>query len=611
MITHITKDNRAKYTRLFAQAAEALKEGYKQNYPEEFTISSLEEYFQNLEELVSLNTRFARIPVDEEMFEIDLNTRQINIPSTFKKVGLAVQGDDLAEVVYFKVDRFFDTTDLNETFIMIQWEAPSGRKMASPAYFQEVDSETDKLIFGWAVTKEMTTSPGALRFSVSFVDGQVVTNEDDDIQDVNIKDLTYRLSTLISSININTGLNLANQNIIKFENRLVDLRNRIKNTPIFGEEVGEAALALILNYRDFKWDEDKTIDNILTDLIDDPEADGIETGLPLLAVSPNAGIISYKWVKENSEEQLAQGPGALRYFPVTYEEKDRYPEAVYFIKEGKDLYRYFDEERDTWMTLLDDGSLIINPRLYERIAFLNVEGPGNYYAEITNKEGMKVSTLTTAKAIVPPPAEISSVVIEGENKNEIYKVGEPVLINSTISYAGNENHADPQFRWFVDGVEIEGANGASHAASVVGDYTVEVINHWNKAASAEKLSNVWPIYPAAIKPVITSFEASLKHPTQGFVLTGSDLTIGFEKIEQPKATQYINWFWSDNDDMPGSIDDDPDAWELIVDEEGNAVTGNVLPNVQKPGDYKAVVYNIITENNKEETESEIIQVYKG
>lgn len=148
MITHITKDNRAKYVKLFAKATEALKASNSAIYPEDFSISSLEEYFQNLEELFNLDPKFLRLPVDEEMFEIDLNTRLITIPASFKKSGLGVQGDDLAEMVYFKVDRYFDATDLNETFIMIQWEAPSGKKMVSPAYFQEVDSETDKLIFG-------------------------------------------------------------------------------------------------------------------------------------------------------------------------------------------------------------------------------------------------------------------------------------------------------------------------------------------------------------------------------------------------------------------------------------------------------------------------------
>lgn len=609
MITHITKDNRAKYTRLFAQATDALKEGNAVNYPEEFSISSLEEYFQNLQELAELDTRFLRIPVDEEMFDIDLNTRQIIVPPSFKKVGLAVQGDDLAEVVYFKVDRFFDATDLNETFIMIQWEAPSGRKMASPAYFQEVDSETDKLIFGWAVTKEMTTSPGALKFSVSFVDGQIVSENNNEID---VTKLAYRLSTLVSSININAGLSLANQTVIKFEDRLKDLRSRIKNTPILGDDkYPEADPAVILNYLGFDWADERLVKNIFEELIDDPEATGVETGLPLLAISPNAGIISYKWFKEGSEDALAEGLGAIRYLPVTYTEDKKYPEAVYFIKEGTDNYRYFDEEKDSWMKLLDDGSEIVNPLLYERIAFLGVEGPGNYYAEIVNKEGMKLSSVVTPKAIVPAPAEIDAITIKAEDDNEIYEDGKAVALSSNITYVGNEEYAKPAFRWFRDGVEIEKANAAQYDAVAPGEYSVKVINHWNKAVSAEKLSNSWPIYPAAIEPVITSFEATLKHPVQGFVLTGSDLEVKFEAINQTKAEQYVRWFWSDNDDMPGSVDDDPDAWVEIVDENGVPFEGTVLTNVQEPGDYKAVVYNVITENNKKQTESEIIQVYKG
>ena len=206
MITRITKENRAKYVKLFAKATEALKASNSTNYPEDFTISSLVEYFQHIEQLFDLDPQYVRLPLDEETFDIDLNTRQITVPASFKKAGLGVQGDDLAETVYFKTDRFFDMTDLNETFIVIQWEAPNGKKMASPAYFQEVDSETDKLIFGWAVTKSMTSLPGSLKFSVAFVDGEVVNADGDELD---IQGLEYRLGTLTSSININSGLNVA------------------------------------------------------------------------------------------------------------------------------------------------------------------------------------------------------------------------------------------------------------------------------------------------------------------------------------------------------------------------------------------------------------------
>ena len=48
-----------------------------------------------------------RIPADEPIYNIDLNTRIIEAPSE-----LGVESDHEAELIYFSVDRFFDQTDL-------------------------------------------------------------------------------------------------------------------------------------------------------------------------------------------------------------------------------------------------------------------------------------------------------------------------------------------------------------------------------------------------------------------------------------------------------------------------------------------------------------------
>ena len=610
MITRITKENRAKYVRLFAKATEALKASNSANYPEDFSISSLEEYFQNIEELFNLDPQFIRLPLDEETFDIDLNTRQITIPASFKKSGLAVQGDDLAETVYFKVDRYFDATDLNETFIMIQWEAPNGKKMVSPAYFQEVDSETDKLIFGWAITKEMTSMSGLLKFSVAFIDGEVVNSEGNELD---IQGLEYRLGTLTSSININAGLSLAQQGKIQFENRLHDLKNRIKNTPILGGIIeGAAAFAELLSYNGFNWKSEKTFANIFEELVDDPTTEGEETGLTMLAVSPNAGLIKYEWYKEGAEEPLSSGPGAIRYLPVTEIKEELVAEGVYFIKEGADDFRYFDEGVDSLMIDVD-GVEVINPLLHERVAFLPVEGPGTYYAKITNKEGQRISVLDTSNAedngsigvaIIPAPTGISSVVIASET--DIFDEENPVEITSTVNFPEGETvYQNLKYQWYLDNVEIEGANDASYSVITTGDYTLKVENHWNKAVSAEVVSeNVIKVYLAAAIPEIVSFTAD-KLLTEGseFAVVGTNLTVIYKPINQTQATQYVRWFVSDSD-----LEEDPeDIWEPVLDEDGEFVEGAVYAPT-KPGDYKAVVYNIITETNKQETETKVIRV---
>jgi hypothetical protein len=50
------------------------------------------------------------LPQDEELFEIDANKRKINVPASFSG-GASVVGDEIAETIYFSIDRYFDITD--------------------------------------------------------------------------------------------------------------------------------------------------------------------------------------------------------------------------------------------------------------------------------------------------------------------------------------------------------------------------------------------------------------------------------------------------------------------------------------------------------------------
>lgn len=90
-------------------------------------ISSLNEYFQHIEDLAALaigNGRtgsdpyFLRIPLDEPFLEINANTRAISVPSELRQVG--VVGDKYAEIVFFKIDRYFDAVDLDTRQIYIE-----------------------------------------------------------------------------------------------------------------------------------------------------------------------------------------------------------------------------------------------------------------------------------------------------------------------------------------------------------------------------------------------------------------------------------------------------------------------------------------------------------
>ena len=131
MVTYISAKNAEKYRILFDKANKAL------NLSDTDIISSLNQYFANLQDLMKIKEdedtirSFVRLPLDEDFFEIDANSRTIKIPSTtFGRYGVGVEGDEMAEVVYFTIDRFFDAMDLAspDLNIIIQWETKDANK---------------------------------------------------------------------------------------------------------------------------------------------------------------------------------------------------------------------------------------------------------------------------------------------------------------------------------------------------------------------------------------------------------------------------------------------------------------------------------------------------
>lgn len=81
-------------------------------------ITTAEEYLNSLWAINDGNTpsRAVLLPSDEIIYNINLDTRVIETPSV-----LSVQGDHVAETIYFLVDRMFGDTDLANTTCVIQY----------------------------------------------------------------------------------------------------------------------------------------------------------------------------------------------------------------------------------------------------------------------------------------------------------------------------------------------------------------------------------------------------------------------------------------------------------------------------------------------------------
>ena len=76
------------YDELFAEASDAIGS----------PITNLDEYFSHLNELVEIDEKYMMLPLDEEPFVIDANSRIITVPNQFKN-GVGVTGDHLAEII--------------------------------------------------------------------------------------------------------------------------------------------------------------------------------------------------------------------------------------------------------------------------------------------------------------------------------------------------------------------------------------------------------------------------------------------------------------------------------------------------------------------------------
>ena len=357
----------------------------------EIGITTLEEYYNWLPEIKRDKegnpTVFTKLPLDEAYFEINANTRAITIPAEFKKNGIGVQGDDLAEVVYFMIDRYFDAMDLNNTEIYIEWETPKGKngtitKSISETYLKIIDDELypGKLIFGWAISDAITKDSGTLKFAVRFV--QWANSESAK------KELLYSFNTLTAQVNIapNLGLDLEKDSY-KIDNANNRLLERIEP----GEVVGGAQAA---------------IPYFLTDIIvlDDGydigpnHTDGTYT-LQVVATADDTGAVSYTWKRADldvhnvSDETWIEIPNSNKVdmFPLTEEELQ---DMNYILNEDH-IYYTSPDEGLTFQVLpkseynlkdsLNTLQTGIIPVVYEQRAYLVVDNYGQYKAEAKNR----------------------------------------------------------------------------------------------------------------------------------------------------------------------------------------------------------------------------------
>lgn len=154
---------------------------------------STESYELKINEIKYLdNPKRTVDPEKEPVFQVDLNTKKITVPSAFR--NLAVRGDHNAEVIWFAFDPIFDGELLEDKSVGLQFVNAINRTGLIPSQYHQYDSNTNgKLLVGWPITQELTEAAGTIEISIRFYD----------VSDV---DMTYSLGTEPVKVNILEGL---------------------------------------------------------------------------------------------------------------------------------------------------------------------------------------------------------------------------------------------------------------------------------------------------------------------------------------------------------------------------------------------------------------------
>lgn len=439
-------------------------------------ITSLDEYFSYIVELNAISKRYTILPLDEEVFEIDANTRTITVPQSFQKNGISVQGDEVGEIVYFRINRFYDAMDLALRNIYIEWKSAAkdenGKEITgvSVPWVIDIESEPGFIIFGWPLSSKITAAAGQISFAVRFYTFDPDTDT-----------LKYSLSTLTQTATIKPALNFDLISIIQ-DGSLIDNSDALISDRFINSSVTAGAV---------KAEEPEFIQDLVEHLVLDLDGRGFRT-VPVQksvqAIAKDAGQLSYAWKKydyyNNEKLEIA--------FEITMAEtKDpaRVEGKLYFIEDtlgdrGYILYKgdVFDKTSEDYV------------RIYERFSTGTINSIGKYYAIATNRVRQSTATTETKVCIVKPPVEpvITTNLTDKEILNEGNTYTKELKVAVRIDDEGKETYqwfrqgpGESEFSPVEDAVdssyEIVGSADENAETGAVGDglYKVVITNNLN------------------------------------------------------------------------------------------------------------------------------------
>ena len=465
-------------------------------------ITSLNEYFSYIKNLADIDPLYTVLPLDEDVFTVDLNTRKIEIPQHFKDNGVSVQGDEVAEVVYFKVSRFFDAQDLayminsndddarDRMRIYIQWRsAQSGEdgkliEGVSVPWVVDLTTYPDYILFGWPISSKITGKEGTIDFAIRFFK----------FQDRNI---TYSLSTLTHSVIVKPSLDF------DITEKLRDILDGTENSDLVLDDSTTMILGRLAN--------SEVIDGsavagkpyffmvtnegpggiALTTKVDSTVGGG--TGIIDGNIQTSEGLVDEFWLAENSTTHIldqnttfkvqGSGDGRISYDWRKLNIDDKHLENMTFSNEfvptsdteaqpGKTYYVKTINGQTVAYALaptpiiFDSEDPDYSP-LYERFSVGNITGVGYYIVTISNRVQNSLAKKESIQMVVARP-------LKPQNNTAVVNTG---ILYPTNNYELTlETDAEPQdrsvltYQWYYskngEGVAqatpIEGATGSTY-----------------------------------------------------------------------------------------------------------------------------------------------------
>lgn len=454
MITYVRKSNADKYSALYERATEDLMTHTSDGslvekgdstaliQSEDDAITCLEDYFSFIVELNKINSTYTILPLDEDVFTIDANTRQITVPASFAQNGISIQGDEISEIVYFKINRFYDAIDLATKNIYIQWTAPSGEKGVSVPWVIDIESEPNFIIFGWPLSSAITAQAGNVTFAVRFYS-----------LDENTEQVNYSLATLTQTAVIKPSLNFDLENLatdgVVIDNANALITDRLVNTIPSDSTIEAAEPEWIINLKDdphvYYYDAENHIAYANLDISD--EHCGFKCKpftAKAQAIVSDAGNLSYAWQARNLDDVIfAIDSKGVDMIETT--DTERVEGKLYYYKmtneSGQEIYKLYSGE-------LDENSIMnaeIGGVVYEKLTSATVGKVGKYVVSATNRVRHAMTKVQSDTLIIPWP--VQPVITTDVNAAEVLEPGKEYEVTLKV-VADIADRGDLRYYWY-------------------------------------------------------------------------------------------------------------------------------------------------------------------